>query len=155
MVILELKQVLCLYICNNFTRFLYPFKWYFRGFKLTGPFVIMIYRMLANDLIKFGSMYFIFVMGFAQCKFYWFLHLFLMFFSLDLPVTTNQILNTKCQTMFLVVCYCLNSLFKRQQKLYAKGKVCPIENNTNLNSIFCLKKSSEIDFIFLTCILPD
>ena len=28
-------------------------------------------------------------------------------------------------------------------------KVCLIENNTNLNSIFCLIKSSKIDFIFL------
>ena len=28
-------------------------------------------------------------------------------------------------------------------------KVCPIENNTNLNSIFCLIKSSKIDFVFL------
>ena len=28
-------------------------------------------------------------------------------------------------------------------------KVCPIENNTNLNSIFCLIKSSKIDLIFL------
>ena len=28
-------------------------------------------------------------------------------------------------------------------------KVCPIENNTNLNSIFCLIKSLKIDFIFL------
>ena len=37
-----------------------------RGFKLTGPFVSMIYRMLANDLIKFCSIYFIFVMGFSQ-----------------------------------------------------------------------------------------
>ena len=27
-------------------------------------------------------------------------------------------------------------------------KVCPIENNTNLNSIFCLIKSSKIGFIF-------
>ena len=27
-------------------------------------------------------------------------------------------------------------------------KVCPIENNTNLNSIFCLIKSSKIDLIF-------
>lgn len=43
------------------------FLFFCRGFKLTGPFVIMIYRMLANDLLKFGAMYFIFVMGFAQC----------------------------------------------------------------------------------------
>jgi hypothetical protein len=33
---------------------------------------------------------------------------------------------------------------------YIVHKVCPIENNTNLNSIFCLIKSSKIDFIFLT-----
>ena len=46
--------------------------WYFlffcRGFKLTGPFVIMIYRMMAADLLRFGIIYVIFVMGFAQCK---------------------------------------------------------------------------------------
>merc|ERR1712029_589623 len=37
-----------------------------RGFKTTGPFVTMIYRMTANDLFKFCIIYFIFVMGFAQ-----------------------------------------------------------------------------------------
>ena len=46
------------------------FFFYYRGFKLTGPFVIMIYRMLAADLLKFGVMYSIFIMGFAQCKYY-------------------------------------------------------------------------------------
>ena len=30
-----------------------------------------------------------------------------------------------------------------------RSKVCPIENNTNLNSIFCLIKSSKIALIFL------
>ncbi len=40
-----------------------------RGFKKTGPFVIMIYRMCAADLLRFGIMYLIFVMGFSQCKF--------------------------------------------------------------------------------------
>ena len=39
-----------------------------RGFKLTGPFVIMIYRMMAADLLRFVIIYIIFVMGFAQCK---------------------------------------------------------------------------------------
>jgi len=29
------------------------------------------------------------------------------------------------------------------------NKVCTLENNTNLNSIFCFIKSSKIDFIFL------
>ena len=38
----------------------------FRGFKLTGPTVIMIYRMAAADLLRFVVIYFIYVMGFAQ-----------------------------------------------------------------------------------------
>ena len=44
--------------------------WYYlffcRGFKLVGPMVIMIYRMLAQDLMRFGIIYFIFLMGFGQ-----------------------------------------------------------------------------------------
>ena len=38
--------------------------------------------------------------------------------------------------------------------LLKQGKVCTLKNNTNLNSIFCLIKSSKIDFIF-TFILPE
>ena len=37
-----------------------------RGFKSTGPFVTMIYRMVAADLLRFCIIYFIFVMGFSQ-----------------------------------------------------------------------------------------
>ena len=37
-----------------------------------------------------------------------------------------------------------NTLFRNE------SKVCPIENNTNLNSFFCLIKSSKIDFIFFS-----
>ena len=33
--------------------------------------------------------------------------------------------------------------------MHYSSKVCPIENNANLNSIFCLIKSLKIDFIFL------
>ena len=42
------------------------FLFFCRGFKTTGPFVIMIYRMMAADLIRFVTIYFIFVMGFSQ-----------------------------------------------------------------------------------------
>ena len=41
---------------------------FFRGFKTTGPFVTMIYRMVANDLFRFCIVFFIFVMGFGQCN---------------------------------------------------------------------------------------
>ncbi|CAB4055432.1 TRPV5 [Lepeophtheirus salmonis] len=51
-------------IAMLFTGFYFLF--FCRGFKLTGPFVIMIYRMLASDLLRFGTIYFIFVMGFSQ-----------------------------------------------------------------------------------------
>ena len=42
------------------------FLFFCRGFKSTGPFVTMIYRMLAADLLRFGIIYTIFVMGFSQ-----------------------------------------------------------------------------------------
>ena len=59
------------------------FLFFCRGFKLVGPMVIMIYRykienpyvstfrkfllrMLAQDLMRFGIIYFIFLMGFGQ-----------------------------------------------------------------------------------------
>ena len=59
------------------------FLFFCRGFKLVGPMVIMVYRMLAQDIVRcpqptlfmcfamfacvrFGSVFFIFVMGFSQ-----------------------------------------------------------------------------------------
>ena len=52
-----------------------------------------------------------------------------------------------------------NSADKKKSKVKSKttksSKVCPIENNTNLNSIFCLIKSQKKLFYFFTCILPD
>lgn len=38
----------------------------FRTFKLTGPFVTMIYKMLLGDLLRFGIIYVIFLTGFTQ-----------------------------------------------------------------------------------------
>jgi len=43
-------------ICNLFHR----------GFKTVGPFVVMIYRMIMGDLLRFVSIYLVFVMGFSQ-----------------------------------------------------------------------------------------
>jgi hypothetical protein len=40
-----------------------------RGFKTVGPFVVMIYRMIMGDLLRFVSIYLVFVMGFSQCKY--------------------------------------------------------------------------------------
>ena len=68
-----------------FTSSLYLF-FIFRGFKTTGPFVTMIYRMMANDLFRFVIIYGIFVMGFAQCKFR------SLFFSLSKVITISLFL---------------------------------------------------------------
>ena len=42
------------------------FLFFCRGFKLVGPMVIMVYRMLAQDLMRFGIIYSMFIMGFSQ-----------------------------------------------------------------------------------------
>lgn len=45
------------------------FLFFCRGFKAVGPFVIMIYKMIMSDLLCFGLIYLIFVLGFAQAFF--------------------------------------------------------------------------------------
>lgn len=74
----------CRYVLHYFLHFLlilYPFC---RGFKTVGPFVVMIYRMVMGDLIRFVSIYLVFVMGFAQAY-------YLIFLSFDNPATPDGI----------------------------------------------------------------
>lgn len=40
-----------------------------RSVKLTGPFVTMIYKMCKGDLLRFGMIYLIFLIGFTQGEF--------------------------------------------------------------------------------------
>ena len=49
------------------------FLFFCRGFKLVGPMVTMIYRMMMQDLARFGTVFGIFVMGFSQAFFIIFL----------------------------------------------------------------------------------
>ena len=42
------------------------FLFFCRGIKLVGPMVTMIYRMMMQDLFRFGTVFTIFVMGFSQ-----------------------------------------------------------------------------------------
>lgn len=42
---------------------------FFRGFKTVGPFVVMIYRMIMGDLLRFATIYLVFVLGFSQGKY--------------------------------------------------------------------------------------
>ena len=58
-------RLFCLAIAENniaiFVMFTFPnyFLFFCRGFKSTGPFVTMIYRMMAADLLRFVIIYFI------------------------------------------------------------------------------------------------
>uniref|UniRef100_A0A1I8HKS5 Transmembrane protein n=1 Tax=Macrostomum lignano TaxID=282301 RepID=A0A1I8HKS5_9PLAT len=45
------------------------FLFFCRGFKIVGPFVLMIYRMVVGDLLRFCTIYIIFMMGFSQAMF--------------------------------------------------------------------------------------
>ena len=58
-------------IVATLVMFLVPlyFLFFCRGIKLTGPFVTMIYRMIATDLLRFALIYLIFVLGFSQSYF--------------------------------------------------------------------------------------
>ena len=65
-------RIFCLYIIEDsiiqlcmLSNGLY-FLFFCRGFKLVGPMVIMIYRMLAQDLMRFGIIYSMFIIGFSQ-----------------------------------------------------------------------------------------
>ncbi|KAK6194673.1 hypothetical protein SNE40_000264 [Patella caerulea] len=45
------------------------FLFFCRGFKMVGPFVVMIYNMIQGDLFRFVIIYAIFVIGFSQAMF--------------------------------------------------------------------------------------
>lgn len=58
--------------CAMFQREI-KFRAFFRGFKTVGPFVVMIYRMVVGDLLRFVCIYMVFVMGFSQAYYIIFL----------------------------------------------------------------------------------
>ncbi|VVC93017.1 unnamed protein product [Leptidea sinapis] len=54
------------------------------GFKTVGPFVVMIYRMVMGDLLRFVCIYLVFVMGFSQAY-------YIIFLSFDNPNTPEGV----------------------------------------------------------------
>ncbi|XP_076174002.1 transient receptor potential cation channel subfamily V member nanchung [Ptiloglossa arizonensis] len=60
------------------------FLFFCRGFKTVGPFVVMIYRMIMGDLLRFVSIYSVFVMGFSQAY-------YIIFLSFDNPNTPEGV----------------------------------------------------------------
>ncbi|CAB3220911.1 unnamed protein product [Arctia plantaginis] len=60
------------------------FLFFCRGFKTVGPFVVMIYRMVMGDLLRFVCIYLVFVMGFSQAY-------YVIFLSFDNPDTPEGV----------------------------------------------------------------
>ncbi|XP_025837236.1 transient receptor potential cation channel subfamily V member 5 [Agrilus planipennis] len=60
------------------------FLFFCRGFKTVGPFVVMIYRMVMGDLLRFATIYMVFVMGFSQA-------FYIIFLSYDNPLTPDEV----------------------------------------------------------------
>ncbi|XP_035731600.1 transient receptor potential cation channel subfamily V member 5-like isoform X1 [Vespa mandarinia] len=60
------------------------FLFFCRGFKTVGPFVVMIYRMIMGDLLRFVAIYLVFVMGFSQAY-------YIIFLSFDNPNTPDGV----------------------------------------------------------------
>jgi hypothetical protein len=52
------------------------------AFRFTGPFVVMIYKMLLNDVLRFCIIYAVFLVGFSQA----------FFILFDVSGTKNNIL---------------------------------------------------------------
>ncbi|XP_055856516.1 transient receptor potential cation channel subfamily V member 5 [Episyrphus balteatus] len=68
------------------------FLFFCRGFKTVGPFVVMIYRMVMGDLLRFVSIYLVFVMGFSQAY-------YIIFLTFDNPATPDDIDDTQSNPM--------------------------------------------------------
>ncbi|GLH11320.1 Transient receptor potential cation channel subfamily V member 6 [Gryllus bimaculatus] len=60
------------------------FLFFCRGFKTVGPFVVMIYRMVTGDLLRFVTIYLVFVMGFSQAY-------YIIFLTFDNPSTPEGV----------------------------------------------------------------
>ncbi|PNF35990.1 hypothetical protein B7P43_G02292 [Cryptotermes secundus] len=59
----EIEDVVAVFIMLTTAPY---FLFFCRGFKTVRPFVEMIYRMIMGDLLRFVSIYLVFVMGFSQ-----------------------------------------------------------------------------------------
>ncbi|CAG9764155.1 unnamed protein product [Ceutorhynchus assimilis] len=68
------------------------FLFFCRGFKTVGPFVVMIYRMVMGDLLRFAAIYMVFVMGFSQAY-------YIIFLSFDNPLTPEDVDDSKTNPM--------------------------------------------------------
>ncbi|KAK4879350.1 hypothetical protein RN001_007496 [Aquatica leii] len=79
------------------------FLFFCRGFKTVGPFVVMIYRMVMGDLIRFAAIYMVFVIGFSQAY-------YIIFLSYDNPLTPDDVDDSATNPMSSPI-ECITAMF--------------------------------------------
>ncbi|KAF0296374.1 Transient receptor potential cation channel subfamily V member 6 [Amphibalanus amphitrite] len=83
------------------------FLFFCRGYKSVGPFVTMIYKMIVGDLLRFVTIYTVFVMGFSQgeleCSY------FIIYRSYQHPDGAPNPMKTPIQSVMLMFLASLNS----------------------------------------------
>ncbi|KAK2708049.1 hypothetical protein QYM36_015666 [Artemia franciscana] len=82
------------------------FLFFCRGFKKVGPFVVMIYRMIMGDLLRFVTIYAVFIMGFSQAYYI----VFLSFQQQDMNPMPNAA--ESIMAMFLMSMNDFDSIFE-------------------------------------------
>ncbi|XP_043237140.1 transient receptor potential cation channel subfamily V member 5-like [Amphibalanus amphitrite] len=78
------------------------FLFFCRGYKSVGPFVTMIYKMIVGDLLRFVTIYTVFVMGFSQAY-------FIIYRSYQHPDGAPNPMKTPIQSVMLMFLASLNS----------------------------------------------
>ncbi|CAF0818866.1 unnamed protein product [Rotaria sp. Silwood1] len=115
---IALDDILCTY--SILTRAPY-FFFFCRGFRSTGPFVVMIYTMIRGDLLRFCLIFFVFMVGFSQA-----LHV------LFVRIECENDFATVIKTFFRMFCVTLQQIADAYRNFYLHpntgiqliGKIC-------------------------------
>ncbi|CAF1077152.1 unnamed protein product [Adineta steineri] len=115
---IALDDILCVY--SILSRAPY-FFFFCRGFRSTGPFVVMVYTMIRGDLLRFCLIFFVFMAGFSQA-----LHV------LFVRIECENDFTTVVKTFFRMFCVTLQQIADAYKNFYLHpnigiqiiGKVC-------------------------------
>ncbi|CAF1428841.1 unnamed protein product [Adineta ricciae] len=115
---IETDDMICVYAI--LTRAPY-FFFFCRGFRTTGPFVVMIYTMIRGDLLRFCLIFFVFMAGFSQA-----LHV------LFVRIACKNDFQTVIKTFFRMFCVTLQQIADAYRNFYLHpntgiqviGKIC-------------------------------
>ncbi|CAF4284971.1 unnamed protein product [Rotaria socialis] len=115
---IAVDDILCTYAILSRAPY---FFFFCRGFRTTGPFVVMIYTMIRGDLLRFCLIFFVFMVGFSQA-----LHV------LFVRIECENDFATVIKTFFRMFCVTLQQIADAYKNFYLHpnmgiqviGKIC-------------------------------